>query len=283
MQPRFRNPSVRHAAFTLVELLVVISIVSLLISLLLPALAKARESAYGIRCQSNLRQVGIGVVAYMTSNSSFPLGNVIGQAWGPFFYMRNGTGSAETGFGDYLTQWAKDYGIAPDLRLSQGFQASHHGLMVCPARTVPNTGSRVWDVSYLAGSVVGSYNYATRIGLGTNSAFHTDVKRFYGNANWEANNNNWTKGPITIRGVVRTDAMPLFFDTLPKDPPTNDTADGHKRKPNHHDYLNTIYFSGAVFRQKGDPDRYGGYHGQTSDTNAGTWYFPYFRYPPLTF
>ncbi len=56
----------RDTAFTLVELLVVISIIALLIALVLPALAAAREVAKTAQCQSRQRQVGIAVTAFST-------------------------------------------------------------------------------------------------------------------------------------------------------------------------------------------------------------------------
>jgi len=61
-------------AFTLVELLVVISIISLLMAILLPALGKARASANRTYCMANLHQIGIAMRSYLDDNRDiFPI------------------------------------------------------------------------------------------------------------------------------------------------------------------------------------------------------------------
>src|SRR5262245_47677455 len=63
---------VRKNAFTLIELLVVIAIISLLAAILFPVFSRARENARRSTCQSNLRQVGLGVLQYFQDFDEYP-------------------------------------------------------------------------------------------------------------------------------------------------------------------------------------------------------------------
>jgi len=95
-----RTPA-RRPGFSLIELLVVISIIALLIALLLPALNSARYQARIVLCLSNLRQVGAGTFIYMVDN---------GQYY-PWIQRYNNSGNpvslriGSTGVGQDMFEW----------------------------------------------------------------------------------------------------------------------------------------------------------------------------------
>src|SRR5262249_37254050 len=85
----------RNQAATMIELLVVMAILGMLVTLLLPGLQSARESARTAMCRNNMRQIGVALHSYESANRHLPKGaegrfdpslsprNMFGVSWWP--------------------------------------------------------------------------------------------------------------------------------------------------------------------------------------------------------
>lgn len=105
--------NLHQRAFTLIELLVVIAIIAILASLLLPVLGRARDKGKTVKCQSNLRQLGMAAIMFEDDNQTYPIG------W-PTADLMTGT---------YYTIWYRQ--LQP--YLGRKTNISGTGVFICPS------------------------------------------------------------------------------------------------------------------------------------------------------
>ena len=129
-----------RGGFTLIEVLVVIGIIAVLISIILPALARACDAANRVQCASNLRQIGQAIINYATQN----------KGWAP---LKGGTKQ-------YPYEWHKHTLVNPLMRYGLNLK-----IMSSPTQELFNPPWDGWP-GHDGGQPVWFVNYQYLIGLG---------------------------------------------------------------------------------------------------------------------
>jgi prepilin-type N-terminal cleavage/methylation domain-containing protein/prepilin-type processing-associated H-X9-DG protein len=142
-------------AFTLIELLVVIAIIAILVGLLLPAVQKVRGAAARTKCANNLKQVGLALHNYLTTNDRLPPNGVFTYTSGAM--VQTSPWSATSRILPYIEQESLFRSIDFNTPYSSqpGITSQRVATYICPSEindkgsgTDPTYGNKNWTLNY---------------------------------------------------------------------------------------------------------------------------------------
>lgn len=200
----------KFLTFTLIELLIVISIIAILAAMLLPALTRSKDMGRRISCTSNLKQISCGIQMYVNDNNGWmPTGNLPGSntAWyldgsigsyvkpmtyhdnkvGTVFYCNSDSRKLLNGGADYINTfnyYVSNYGYA--IKWSVGYQASflRPDNITRPSKKIIITDAVQYCVSWSRVYLYGmSDSYSVSYSLASSDFYFLPISRHLGGFN----------------------------------------------------------------------------------------------------
>jgi prepilin-type N-terminal cleavage/methylation domain-containing protein/prepilin-type processing-associated H-X9-DG protein len=222
----------RREGFTLVELLVVITVIGILVALLVPALSNAKMRAHSIGCKNNLRQVGLALTAYASDSRRYPpMWGVIGGSFATW---------ADKLTADGRLSWTNRSWHCPDYLANNGLIQ----YVVSPKRQVVFHGSYSYNGYGIAG-----LDGSPKLGLGVlphSAAFEPEVlapSEMYTVADSRTFRDMWIGGEGVVSGLFGAIHMDPYHPFKEETPPLHGAGynilfgDGHVTMVKRNDYL----------------------------------------------